>query len=121
MTVLVDTSIWIDHLRRRVPELARLLEDGSVVCHPFVVGELALGNLRQWDEIRGHLDALPEAVSAGHDEVLHLIDRHGLQGSGIGWVDAHLLASARLSGCRLWTRDRALGDAAGVVGVPLAI
>ncbi len=117
MTVLVDTSVWIDHLRRRVPELARLLEEGSVLCHPFVIGELAVGNLRQWDEIRGHLDALPAAMSAEHHEVLHLIASHALHGSGIGWVDAHLLTSARLSKCRLWTRDRALGGAARTVGV----
>ena len=114
---LVDTSVWIDHLRRGSAELSGLLDQGAVLCHPFVVGELACGNLRRRDEILGHLQALPEAVTASHDEVLHLVHDQRLQGQGIGWVDAHLLASARLSGCRLWTRDRALAAMAAMLGV----
>ena len=113
--VLVDTSVWIDHLRRGSAELSTLLDQGAVLCHPFVIGELACGNLRRRDEILGHLQALPEAVTAEHDEVLHLVREHRLHGQGIGWVDAHLLASARLSGCRLWTRDRALATAAAAM------
>ena len=117
MTVLVDSSVWIDHLRRRIPSLAEMLENGTVACHPFVIGELALGDLRQWAEIRTLLTDLPRATPASHEEVMQLVDRHDLYASGIDWVDAHLLASARLTGCALWSRDRRLLGAAGKVGV----
>ena len=116
MTVLVDTSIWIDHLRRRDARLSALLDAGAVLGHPFVTGELALGNLRQWTVIRELLESLPAAVRAADGEVLHLVERHDLHTSGIGWVDAHLLAAALLSGCRLWTRDQALRRVARRLG-----
>ena len=115
--VLVDTSIWVDHLRRRRAGLVTLLERAQVCCHPFIVGELACGNLARRSEVLEHLGALPAAVSASHDEVLHLVGTHGLHGRGIGWIDAHLLASALLTGCRLWTRDRALAGVAADLGV----
>jgi predicted nucleic acid-binding protein len=107
--ILVDTSIWIEHLRSASAILTKLLVDGEVLGHPFVLGELALGNLRQRDEIMLVLRRLPQAISASHQEVLQFVDREALFGRGIGYVDAHLLAAARLTvGTRLWTRDRRL-------------
>jgi len=110
--ILVDTSVWVDHLRHGNDRLRELLHDDLVWIHPFVIGELACGNLRNRDEILGLLAALPEVEPAGHDEVLHLIDAENLPGKGLGWVDIHLLASARLSGCRIWTRDKVLAAVA---------
>jgi predicted nucleic acid-binding protein len=110
--ILVDTSIWVDHLRQGDARLKRLLEAGQVVIHPFVVGELALGNLRQRNLVLSSLRDLPHAVSAGDAEVLDFIERHALAGLGIGWVDAHLLASARLTSAWLWTRDKRLSAVA---------
>ncbi|MBE0691946.1 MAG: type II toxin-antitoxin system VapC family toxin [Aquamicrobium sp.] len=111
---LVDTSVWIDHLRGGDDELARLLQTGLVATHPLVVGELAMGNLRARDTIIELLQALPQAVVASDDEVLAYVSRHRLFGLGIGYADAHLLASTQLTaGARLWTRDRRLRDAAG--------
>ncbi|HMA28230.1 MAG TPA: type II toxin-antitoxin system VapC family toxin [Thermoanaerobaculia bacterium] len=110
--ILVDTSVWIDHLRRKSARLSALLEGGLVLLHPFVVGELALGHLRRRTEILGLLSELPQANAAQHDEVLEFVERHGLTGSGVGWVDAHLLASAALSHASLWTLDRRLVRAA---------
>lgn len=116
--ILVDTAIWVDHLRAGEPALAVLLEGGSVLAHPFVIGELALGNLRQRDVILSALQDMPQAVVATEAEVLALIAAHGLAGSGIGYIDAHLLAATRLShGARLWTRDRRLAGIAARLGV----
>jgi hypothetical protein len=110
--ILVDTSVWVDHLRRGEPALADLLNEGLVACHPFVAGELACGRLRNRAEILSLLAALPQARVAEHDELLGLMDRHRLFGRGLGWVDIHLLGSAFLSVCTLWTTDKALGQAA---------
>jgi len=110
--ILVDTSVWIDHLRRGNERLRDLLEEGSVLCHPFVVGELACGHLKNRDEILALLDALPEARVADQHEVLHVIHRHRLYARRLGWVDAHLLASALLNRSRLWTLDKPLNKAA---------
>ena len=110
--ILVDSSVWVDHLRDSDPALARLLTAGQVLAHPFVVGELALGSLRQREMVLGALLGLPQAIVAGQAEVLDFIDRHALAGIGIGYVDAHLLASARLSIATLWTRDKRLHAAA---------
>lgn len=115
--ILADTSVWVDHLRRHNAALALRLEDGAVMVHPFVVGELACGNLRRRREILSALVALPEVPLASHDEVLALVDAHRLAGSGIGWIDAHLLASARLAGVRIWTFDRPLAAAARRLGL----
>lgn len=110
---LIDTSVWIDHLRGADDELARLLRAGSVATHPLVVGELAMGNLRARDTIIELLQALPQAVIASDEEVLAYVSHHRLFGIGIGYADAHLLTSAQLTaGARLWTRDRRLRDAA---------
>lgn len=111
--ILVDTSVWINHLRNNDPHLVRLLTGNSVLSHPFVRGELALGNLRQRKEILAALDNLPQAPVAFTDEVNVFIEQHALYGLGIGLIDAHLLASTRLSGnTRLWTQDKRLLAAA---------
>lgn len=107
--ILVDTSIWIDFLRHGEETLARLLNRSAVLSHPCVIGELALGNLRNRDEILGLLRDLPQAVVADHDEVLRLVDDRRLHGHGIGYVDAQLLAASRLTpDAALWTRDKRL-------------
>ncbi|HQR88222.1 MAG: VapC toxin family PIN domain ribonuclease [Caulobacter sp. 12-67-6] len=107
--ILVDTSVWIDHFRAASPDLVRLLEQGRVLVHPFVVGELALGNLRDRTTVLGALKQMPQAVRAHDDEVLSFIEANRLHGLGVGYIDAHLLASARLTtGARFWTRDRRL-------------
>jgi predicted nucleic acid-binding protein len=119
--ILVDTSVWVDHLRRRDEALAGLLEAGRVLAHPFVIGELALGRLRQRDLVLSALQDLPQARVATDREVLHFIDQHSLSGLGIGYVDAHLLAAVRLSGSvPLWTRDKRLRGAADRLDLPIA-
>jgi len=110
--ILVDTSVWVDHLRRDNRALSTLLLEGRVLCHPFVIGELACGNLRARSTILEHLSFLPEAPVADQHEVLSLIERRKLWGTGIGWVDAHLLASAVLAGSTLWTKDKTLAKQA---------
>ncbi|ALQ51417.1 type II toxin-antitoxin system VapC family toxin [Nitrosomonas ureae] len=111
--ILVDTSVWINHLRNNDPHLVRLLTGNSVLGHPFVRGELALGHLRQREAILAALDNLPQAPIAFADEVNVFIEQHALFGLGIGLIDAHLLASTRLSGnTRLWTQDERLLAAA---------
>ncbi|CAA7624152.1 type II toxin-antitoxin system VapC family toxin [Magnetospirillum sp. UT-4] len=116
--ILVDTSVWVDHLRSGDSGLMDLLDAGAVLVHPFVIGEIALGQLRQRDLILSMLDNLPRARVAADREVLFFIDRHHLAGLGIGYVDAHLLAAATLTpDTRLWTRDRRLGDAAERLGL----
>jgi predicted nucleic acid-binding protein len=114
--ILIDTSVWIEHLRAGSPALAHHLERGEVAGHPWVVGELALGNLRNRSEILGLLGGLPQATCATHPETLDLIDRHELWGVGIGYVDAQLLAASRLTGAALWTHDRCLAAAATRLG-----
>ena len=99
--------------------LAELLSQGLVLVHPFVVGELACGNLRNRARILTDLGALPCAISATHEEVMRLVEDRKLWGLGIGWIDAHLLASTLLSDCQLWTTDRRLVRAAAAAGVRL--
>ncbi|WP_458765186.1 type II toxin-antitoxin system VapC family toxin [Cupriavidus basilensis] len=107
--ILVDTSVWIDHLRAGDAALAALLDANRVLAHPFVIGEIALGSLRQRDLVLGALRDLPRAVVATDDEVDRMIEDQVLYGLGIGYVDAHLLAATRLTpGSALWTRDRRL-------------
>jgi predicted nucleic acid-binding protein len=111
--ILVDTSVWVDHLRTGVPELGALLEAGEVLTHPWVVGELACGTLHRRAEILELLRHLPAAPVATHDEVLAFIERHALMGRGLGYCDGHLRGGVRLHGAaRLWTRDRRLSGAA---------
>jgi predicted nucleic acid-binding protein len=107
--ILADTSVWIDHLRAKSAALARLLDHGEVLGHPWVVGELALGHLGQREEVIGLLASLPQATVATPGEVLILLERHKLYGVGIGYVDAQLLAATKLTpGATLWTTDRRL-------------
>jgi predicted nucleic acid-binding protein len=107
--ILADTSVWIAHLRHGSDDLKRALEAGEVLCHSHVVGELACGNLRNRDNILEFLRALPVATVATDDEVLACIERKHLYGTGLGYTDVHLLASAMLTPTRLWTLDAALG------------
>jgi hypothetical protein len=107
--ILVDTSVWVDHLRASNGMLASLLDAGMVLTHPFIIGELALGNLGQRATVLSALSDLPPTTVANDAEVLHFIDRHTLFGRGIGYIDSHLLAAARLTtGAKLWTRDKRL-------------
>ena len=106
--LLVDTSIWVDHLRRGDSLLSKALGQGMVVVHDWVIGELACGRLRNRDEVLTLLQDLPRAPLATHHEVMTLIRLEGLMGLGIGYVDVHLLASCRLGSLQLWTRDRRL-------------
>ena len=116
--ILVDSSLWIDHLRLGDATLADLLAGGLVLGHPFVLGELACGNLRNRREILTLLGDLPQAVVATDAEVLAVVERYRLMGRGIGYVDAHLLASTLLTPeTQLWTRDQRLAAVAQGLGV----
>lgn len=106
--VLVDTSVWITHFRHGSRRLKELLADGDVMCHPFIIGELACGNLKNRAEILDLLQSLPQAGAASLDEVLALVESRGLSGKGIGLIDVHLLASALIAKVSLWTEDRRL-------------
>jgi hypothetical protein len=119
--ILADTSVWVDHLRRGDKTLAALLDAGTVLVHPFVIGELALGNLRQREILLNALADLPHASVATDAEVLHFIERHALSGRGIGYIDAHLLAAAKLTaGAELWTNDKRLHAVAVQLGLAIA-
>ncbi len=109
---LVDTSVWVNHLRTGSPRLASLLQESLVLTHASVIGELACGMLKNRSEILALLQALPKAQIAEDHEDLHLLESQKLYGLGLGWVDIHLLASAQLTGCGLWTADNALHKAA---------
>ncbi|MFO7534270.1 MAG: type II toxin-antitoxin system VapC family toxin [Kiritimatiellia bacterium] len=115
--VLVDTSVWIEHLRLGVPLLGDLLNAEEVATHPFVIGELACGNPANRAEILSLLSALPSVKAATHSEALRLVEAHRLYGRGIGWIDTHLLASALLSQTGLWTRDRRLHSVVKTLGI----
>jgi len=115
--ILVETSVWIEHLRMGSERLRSLLYNEQVLCHPFVVGELACGTLHNRQEILSTLRALPEAHVAEQEEVLRFLEARRLYGRGLGWVDAHLLASALLTQCTLWTLDRPLRRAAAALHV----
>ena len=107
--ILVDTSVWIEHLRKGDDRLAALLESNLVAMHPFVTGELACGNLRNRETLLRLFQNLPQSPVATHEEVMHFIQQRDLMGRGIGYVDAHLLAAVALDGAmRLWTRDKRL-------------
>ena len=113
--ILVDTSIWVNHLRRYDAVLAAHLEAGEVLCHPYVIGEIGLGLLKQRREVLELLAALPSALVVSHDEALAFVEQRSLAGLGVGWVDVHLAASAVVSRAKLWTADRRLADAARVL------
>ena len=110
--ILVDTSIWITHLRKGDKQLEELLMSAQVMCHPFIIGELACGNIKNRNRIISLLTALPMAQEVDFDEFLFFIDQNHLMRKGIGFVDIHLLASAKLAGVKLWTADKRLASAA---------
>jgi predicted nucleic acid-binding protein len=115
--IVVDTSVWVDHLRRGDTQLIALLESAKVATHPFVIGEIACGSLADRQTVLALLQDLPMATVADNDEVLAYIERHRLFGKGIGYVDAHLLAAVALTnGATLWTRDKRLHAAAESLG-----
>jgi predicted nucleic acid-binding protein len=115
--ILVDASVWIDHFRAPDPLLEDLLIREHVLCHPFVAGELALGNFRRRAEVLEGLDDLPMALPADEEEVRRFIEQHRLFGRGLGYVDTHLLVSTSITpACQLWTRDRRLRVAAEELG-----
>jgi hypothetical protein len=118
--ILVDTSVWIDHLRQGDAVLAGLLNSGQVLAHRFVIGELALGRLQQRHSVLDALQNLPQANVATDEEVMFFIEQQALFGTGIGYVDAHLLAAARLTpGAALWTRDKRLLVASTQLGLSM--
>lgn len=119
--VLVDTSLWVNHLRLRRGDLSEALDAGNVVCHPFVIGELACGHLRPRGEILSLLAALEQVPCAEPEEVLGLVERRRLYGSGLGWIDVNLLASALLARVSLWTLDRRLADCARRLGIAATV
>ena len=106
--ILLDTSVWVDHLRGGDSLVVKVLESGQVAVHSFVIGELACGNLKARARVVDLLQALPRLAMATDDEVLYFIERHKLMGRGIGYVDAHLLAASAIGGSLLWTRDKRL-------------
>lgn len=110
--VLVDTSVWVSHLREGSNELADLLNDGNVLCHPFIIGELACGNLKDREAILSYLKLLPMSIVAEHEEALSFIENNRLMGKGLGYVDVHLMTSAALTGVSIWTLDKKLAQAA---------
>jgi len=120
--ILVDTSVWIDHLRSGAENLATLLDRSQVLMHPFVLGELACGNLVNRDEVLGLLRDLPRSPVASDDEVLVFIEEQTLMGRGIGYIDAHLLAALALEGtARLWTRDKRLHAVASELSLAVSM
>jgi predicted nucleic acid-binding protein len=112
MPILVDTSVWIDHLRNDSPGLRRMLDENLVVCHPLVIGELACGQMKHRTEVLASLAELPALPMSEHEELLTFIETHKLFGQGLGWIDAHLLASTFRHRITLWTRDLPLRQAA---------
>ena len=108
--ILADSSVWIDHVRRGNPALVSALHEGSIVVHPFVIGELACGTMRRRAGVLADLSRMPQITAAEHEEVMTLVEARRLAGTGIGWTDAHLIAAALIARVDLWTLDRALGD-----------
>ena len=118
--ILVDTSVWVQHLRANDPRLAGLLNAACVLMHPFVLGELALGHIRHRKMVLAWLSNLPLAKTATDAEVLNFIDRQALYARGVGYVDAHLLAAVRLTlGSTLWTNDKRLNRLAEELGLAM--
>lgn len=115
--MLVDTSVWVDHLRKRNSTLVALLESGEVLTHPFVIGELACGNLAQRAKVLNALGELPVVPSASHEEVINFLDTRRLMGRGLGWIDLHLLAASIIAKVPLWSVDKRLSAVARELGV----
>jgi len=108
--ILVDTSVWVAHLREGIRGLEALLDEGDVMCHPFIIGELACGNLENRAEILSLLQSLLMVAHSEHEEVMHFIESYGLMVKGLGYIDMHLLASAMLTKVPLWTLDKKLNE-----------
>ena len=115
--LLVDTSVWVRHLKEGDPDLEKLLNNGEVMCHPYIVGELACGNLKNRKEVLLLLQLLPPATLANDEEVLQFIEENQLMGKGLGYIDVHLSASAVLTGVQMWTYDRRLNEMNEVLGI----
>ena len=115
--ILVDTSVWIDHLRKEISKLSEGLVAEQVLSHPYVIGELALGSIRRRKAVLAELAKLPSAEIATDAEVLVLIENHKLSGTGLGYVDCHLIASSFMSGAKLWSHDKKLMRVASDLGV----
>jgi len=115
--LLVDTSVWVRHLREGDPGLEKLLNDGEVMCHPYIIGELACGNLKNRNQVLFLLQLLPSATLASHEEILQFIEANQLMGKGLGYVDVHLSASAVLTGVQMWTYDRRLNKTNEALGI----
>ena len=115
--VLVDTSVWISHLRDGNPQLEELLNDGDVMCHPLIIGELACGNMKNRVEILSLLHFLPVAEISNHEEILQFIETNRLMGKGVGIIDVHLLASAVLTDVPIWTLDKKLARVSAELNV----
>ncbi len=115
--VLVDTSVWVSHLREGNPGLEKLLNEGEVVCHPFIVAELACGDLKNRKDILTSLQSLPMTTLAEDGEILKFIEDHQLMGKGLGYIDVHLIASAALTDVPLWTLDKILDKMAQKIGI----
>jgi len=115
--VLVDTSLWVAHLRDGTTGLETLLNEGQVICHPFIIGELACGNLRNRSEILSLLYALPMAIHAECEEVMQLIENYSLMGKGLGYIDMYLLSSAILTKVQLWTFNKKLNEVSSKLGL----
>lgn len=117
--MLVDTSVWIDHIRRPEPRLVALLDTNAVDVHPFVIGELASGHLKPRHELTLLLCRLPSVPTVDHEEALEFLERHRLHGRGVGWLEVHLLASTMLADTALWTRDRRMATLARELKIEL--
>jgi predicted nucleic acid-binding protein len=115
--VLIDTSVWVTHLRNGTTGLETLLNNGEVLCHPFIIGELACGNLKNRNEILSLLQALPKSVYADHEDVMQFIENYSHMGKGLGYIDIHLLASALLTNVPLWTLDKKLREVSSKIGL----
>ncbi|MCX7000540.1 MAG: PIN domain-containing protein [Candidatus Sumerlaeota bacterium] len=115
--LLVDTSVWVFHLQEGNVDLNRLLNNGDVICHPLIIGELACGNLNKRSEILSLLRSLPSAIEAEHEEVIQFIEKNHLMGRGLGYIDVHLLASAILASVPIWTFDKKLDKVSAELGI----
>jgi predicted nucleic acid-binding protein len=115
--ILVDTSVWVSYFRDGNAAMAELLNNGDVACHPFIIGELACGNLKNRNEILALLQLLPQIPPAEHGEVMHFIERNRLMGKGLGYIDVHLAAAATLATVPIWTLDKCLDDINKELGI----
>ena len=118
--VLVDTSVWITHFRSGNSKLQKLLQEGKVACHPFIIGELACGNISNRAEILSLMQSLPMLDTVEHEELLIFIEQKQMMGKGLGFVDVHLMAAALLAGIPLWTQDRKLKQACSQLSIDFA-